>query len=63
VDQLFLVGLVVEKAIWCVGLLRERLSKIDEALRKRLDEGQEVLAFDFEAVIDEAVEIVVATEG
>jgi hypothetical protein len=63
VDEFFLFGIVAEKAIRRVGLLRERLSKLDEALRKRLDEGQEVLAFDFEAVINEAVEMVVATEG
>src|SRR5579864_3870521 len=49
-------------AIQNVGILRQRLRLIDEALRERLDERDEVLAFDLEAVIDKAIQMLVAAE-
>jgi hypothetical protein len=61
-DALFLVVFAVEELVGCIGLLSGRLGVIDQKLRLLFDEGQEVLAFDFQAVIDEAIEVVVAAE-
>ena len=61
-DEFFLVGLGLEMVIRSVGLLRQVFGVIDQALGEWLEEGQEILAFDFERVIDEAIEIFVAAE-
>ena len=62
-DEFFLVGLGFEVAIEDVGVLGQCLGVIDETLRQRLDEGEKVLAFDLERVIDEAIEMLVTAEG
>jgi hypothetical protein len=63
VDEFFLVGLGFEMVIGSVGLLGEGFGMIDEALGLGLDEREKVLASDFEDVIDEAIEMLVAAEG
>ena len=61
-DEFFLVGLGLEMVIRSVGLLRQVFGVIDQALGEWFEEGQEILAFDLERVIDEAIEILVAAE-
>ena len=63
VDEFFLVGLGLKRAIGGVSVLGHRLSVFDKALRQRLDERDKVLAFDFEGIIDEAIEMLVAPKG
>ena len=62
-DEFFLVRLGLEMVIRGVGVLGHRLSIVDEVLRQRLDERDEVLAFDLERVIDEAIEMLIASKG
>jgi hypothetical protein len=62
-DEPVLVRLGFEVLVGGVGVLGQPLSVLDETLGERFDEGQEILAFDFEAVIDEAIEVFVAAEG
>ena len=61
-DEFFLVRLGLEMVIRSVGLLRQVFGVIDQALGEWFEEGQEILAFDLERVIDEAIEILVAAE-
>lgn len=62
-NQLLLVVLALQELVRHAGLLRQLLAMLDEALGLLLDERQEILAFELEGVIDEAVEVVVTAEG
>jgi hypothetical protein len=56
----FVVPLLTRETINVFGLL---LGMIDQRLRLLLDPRQEVLAADLEAVIDPAIQVLVAAEG
>src|SRR5207249_1054055 len=62
VDKLVFVRLGFEVLVGGVGVLGQGVGVFDETLGERLNEGQKILALDFEPVIDEAIEVLVAAK-